>query len=148
MIFQRLQLAVIQRQRQFGLRDMCRDVGRLDGFFGGVAVGSGQAAGAQFDAAEIADHDDDRVHQVFAFQMLEDRLAGRAGGFAGVVEAANQTVLIEYPVREHDMVGVRVLLVALMQQGVGFFFGLARADDADEAGLFDDVFDDDGLLDD
>ena len=83
------------------------DVGGGDGFSGGGAVGYDEAAGAEFDATEVADDDDEDVGQVVGVDLTEDRFAGRGGGLAVVVGAEGGAVGAEH-VGPADVSGVVV----------------------------------------
>ena len=84
------------------------DVGGGDGFSGGGAVGYDEAAGAEFDATEVADDDDENVGQVVGVDLAEDGFASRGGGFAVVVGAEGGAVGAEH-VGPADVSGVVVL---------------------------------------
>ena|GEM_PF-6069856 len=60
------------------------DAGLLDGFADAFPVGSDEAAGAEFDAAEVAGDDGEDVVKPFFAEDFEHGDAGGAGGFAVV----------------------------------------------------------------
>lgn len=93
------------------------DVGGGDGFGGGGAVGYDEAAGAEFDATEVADDDDEDVGQVVGVDLTEDRFAGRGGGLAVVVGAEGGAVGAEH-VGPADVPGVVVLFAIGVDLGL------------------------------
>ena len=105
------------------------DVGGGDGFSGGGAVGYDEAAGAEFDATEVADDDDEDVGQVVGVDLTEDRFAGRGGGFTVVVGAEGGAVGAEH-VGPADVSGVVVLFAI----GVDLGFDLVGGADGQSEG--------------
>ena len=98
------------------------DVGGGDGFGGGGAVGYDEAAGAEFDATEVADDDDEDVGQVVGVDLAEDGLASRGGGFAVVVGAEGGAVGAEH-VGPADVSGVVVLFAIGVDLGLDLVGG-------------------------
>ena len=60
------------------------DAGLLDGFADAFSVGADEAAGAEFDAAEVAGDDGEDVVELFFAEDFEHGDASGAGGFAVV----------------------------------------------------------------
>lgn len=108
------------------------DAGGGDGFGGGGAVGYDEAAGAEFDAAEVADDNDEDVGQVVGVDLAEDGLAGRGGGFAVVVGAEGSAVGAE-PVGPADVSGVVVLFAIGVDLGLDLVGGVDGQGEGEKA---------------
>ena len=108
------------------------DAGGGDGFGGGGAVGYDEAAGAEFDATEVADDDDEDVGQVVGVDLAEDGLAGRGGGFAVVVGAEGGAVGAEH-VGPADVSGVVVLFAIGVDLSLDFVGGADGQSEGEKA---------------
>lgn len=108
------------------------DVGGGDGFGGGGAVGYDEAAGAEFDATEVADDDDEDVGQVVGVDLAEDGLAGRGGGFAVVVGAEGGAVGAEH-VGPADVSGIVVLFAIGVDLGLDLVGGADGQSEGEKA---------------
>jgi len=134
--------AELQGERLLG--DLFGDPHGGEHRFGGAGVGAHQAAGAQFDAAEVAaDHHHDVPHP-FVLNHVEDRLAGGAGGFAVVVHGALAGLRVADQPGVAVVAGVRVAGAGLLEHGLGLVAVLDRAQPGDEAAFVDDQFAVDG----
>lgn len=108
------------------------DVGGGDGFGGGGAVGYDEAAGAEFDATEVADDDDEDVGQVVGVDLAEDGFASRGGGFTVVVGAEGGAVGAEH-VGPADVSGVVVLFAVGVDQGLDLVGGADGQSEGEKA---------------
>lgn len=108
------------------------DAGGGDGFGGGGAVGYDEAAGAEFDAAEVANDDDEDVGQVVGVDLAEDGLAGRGGGFAVVVGAEGGAVGAEH-VGPADVSGIVVLFAIGVDLGLDLVGGADGQSEGEKA---------------
>jgi len=101
------------------LDDLCV----LEGFDGCLTIGNDEARGAEFDATEVADNDDEDVGQPVGVDLPEDGLASRARRFA-VVVGAEVGALSSKHIGIAGMASVVVALLILGHIGLHLVDGL------------------------
>ena len=115
------------------------DVGGFEAGNGALGVGADEAAGAEFDAAKVADYGTDNVSEAFFFEDFEHGYAGGAGGFAVIGEAHLQATTADDPCGAY-VGGLRVQVFEFGNKGAGIVFGVYGHGVADEARFFDYKF--------
>lgn len=139
-ILQLLYLAVLHTQGELNHFYIGLGTGQVNGFFGGIAIGPGQPTRTQLDAAKVAHHHCEYVDQIARVEQLEDRFAGSAAGFCGIVKTRRETLWREDTKRPCDMRRVRIFLMQGGESGTRFWFGGTDVHIADETRFINNFF--------
>ena len=111
------------------------DVGMAEGIGSGFAVGVDEPGDAEFDAAEVADDDDEDVGEPVGEDLPVDGFAGGGGGFSVVVCAEAGVFSPQLP-GVAVVPGIVVFFFEPGEDGTYFFFVRHREGEGDEAAAF------------
>lgn len=133
----RLLLGIGEFQGEKKSQENFPSFGLFEGEVRGLPVGPGQPAGSEFDASEVAHHNNQDISQGAPVDGFDNGLTCGSGGFAVIVPASQRITAQTKPVPVTDMARVMKAPPEIPETSPGCFVGVDGAGQSYEPGSLD-----------